>query len=381
MRRAELTPVMLLIQHLGPGGSERQLFEIVTNLDRTRFTPHVCCFRTDGVMEGRLRERGVPVLLLPVTSFLSAGALGAAWGLSRYLRRHRIRIAHVFDNPMACFGVPVARAAGVQVVLSSQRGHRDIFPRRYRGWLRFSDRLAHGIVVNCEFMSRHLREEEGVAANHIRICHNGVDALAFAQRAPRAGASVIGVVSVLRPEKDLATLIDAFAQVRRERPDARLILTGGGPELGGLEARARSLGLGDACRFEPATSDVPRALSVLDIFVLPSRSEALSNAIMEAMAAGLCVIGSRVGGNPELITDGVTGLLFDAGDSAGLSRQILRALGDDALRTRLGESAARRMREEFTIDRSVRRMQEIYDEYLNRLYGTSGRRPGNTFPE
>jgi glycosyltransferase involved in cell wall biosynthesis len=357
---------MLLIQHLGPGGSERQLFVIATNLDRKRFTPHVCCFRTDGVMDRSLVERGVPVLCLPVKSFVSAGALRAAWDLWSYLRRHRIRIAHAFDNPMASFGVPVARAARVPVVLSSQRGHREVFPQRLRGWLRFSDRLAHGIVVNCEFMSRHLREEEGVPASHIYICRNGVDGTAFASRAPRAAGSVVGVVSVLRPEKDLATLLDAFALVRRERPDARLILTGGGPELGDLEARARSLGLGDACRFEPATTDVARALSALDVFVLPSRTEALSNAIMEAMATGLCVIASRVGGNPELITDGVTGLLFEVGDSAGLSLQILRAIGDDALRARLGESAARRMREEFSIDRSVQRMQEIYDEVLNR---------------
>jgi hypothetical protein len=144
---------------LGHGGSERQLFEIATNLDRTRFTPHVCCFRTDGVMDRRLREHGVPVLLLPVKSFASAGALRAAWDLTRYFHRHSIRIAHAFDNPMSCFGVPLARAARVQVVLSSQRGHRDIFPLRYRRWLRLSDRLAHGIVVNCEFMSLHLREE------------------------------------------------------------------------------------------------------------------------------------------------------------------------------------------------------------------------------
>jgi glycosyltransferase involved in cell wall biosynthesis len=362
------TPVMLLIQHLGPGGSERQMFEIAANLDRARFTPHVCCLRTDGFMDRRLAERGVPVLRLPLQSFLSAEALGAAWELGRYLRRNRIRIAHAFDNPMACFGVPVARAAGVPVVLSSQRGHRDIWNLSRRRWLRLSDRLAHGIVVNCEFVARHLREDEGVPANHIYICYNGIDGVVFKPRARGGpGRSVIGVVAVLRPEKGLETLIEAFAEVRRVRRDARLIITGGGPELGRLEARARELGLGDSCCFEPATSDVPGALAALDIFVLPSRNEAFSNSLMEAMAAGLCVIGSNVGGNPELITDGLTGLLFEVGDAAGLARQILRVLDDDALRARLGEAASRHVREDLSIEASVGRMQEIYDGFLNRI--------------
>lgn len=366
MQPTEPTPVMLLIQHLGPGGSERQLFEIATNLDRRLFTPHVGCFRTDGVMDRRLRERGIPVLQLPVESFISAAAIYSAWKLARYFGRNGIKIVHAFDMPMACFGVPLARAARVPVVLSSQRGHRDALPGQFRRWMRFSDRIAHGIVANCEFMSRHLREEEGVPAERIHVCRNGVDAAVFVRRDPRAGTSVIGTVCALRPEKGLTTLIEAFAQVHAVRPDARLIVTGGGSELEGLKALAGSLGVDQACRFEPMTTDVPRALDRLDVFVLPSLSEALSNSIMEAMASGLCVIASRAGGNPELIADGETGLLFDIGDAAGLSRQILRALADDALRAKLGQAAARRMREEFSIPASVERMQEIYQYHLRR---------------
>jgi glycosyltransferase involved in cell wall biosynthesis len=319
-------------------------------------------------MDRRLLDLGIPVLQMPLPSLASAAALRAAWTLSRYFRRHSIQIAHAFDNPMACLGVPLARAAGVPVVLSSQRGHRDLFPRRFIGWLRFSDRLADGIVVNCEFLSRRLREEEGVPAGRISVCRNGVDAEAFPRRPAVSGAArTVGTVSVLRPEKDIATLLEAFAEVLRKRPEARLIVTGGGPELGNLQTRARALGLAEACRFSLSTEDVPRALAALDVFVLPSRSEALSNSIMEAMSSGLCVIGSAVGGNPELIADEETGLLFEAGDAAALARCVLRALGDDSLRARLGESAARRMREEFSIERSVRRMQQIYDACLDRL--------------
>ena len=365
MQPTEPIPVMLLNQHLGPGGSERQLFEIATNLDRRLFTPHVACFRTDGVMDRRLRERGIPVLQLPVESFVSAGAIYSAWKLARYFRRHGIKIVHAFDMPMACFGVPLARAARAPVVLSSQRGHRDTFPRRFRKWLRLSDRMVHGVVANCEFMFQHLREE-GVPAERIHICRNGVDAEVFARRDPRTGTAVIGTVCALRPEKGLTTLIEAFAKVYALRPDARLIVTGSGSELEGLKALAGSLGVDQACRFDPATNDVARALEMLDVFVLPSLSEALSNSIMEAMASGLCVIASRAGGNPELIAEGETGLLFDIGDAEGLSRQILRVLADDILRAKLGQAAACRMREEFSVTASARRMEEIYQDHLSR---------------
>jgi glycosyltransferase involved in cell wall biosynthesis len=364
--RAEPTPVALLIQHLGPGGSERQLFEIAANLDRDRFTPHVCCFRADGVMDRRLSERGVPVLRLPVESFLAPGALGAAWELGRYLRGNRIRIAHAFDTPMAFFAVPVARAAGTAAVLTSQRGHRGLLPDWKRKLLRVSDRMADGIVVNCEFLARSLSEEHAIPPGRIHLCRNGVDADAFPLATARAGGGVIGVVSVLRPEKDLGTLLAAFAMIRRERPGAQLVITGSGSQREELQARSRALGLDASCRFDPSTHDVPGALAALDVFVLPSRSEALSNSIMEAMSAGLCVVASRVGGNPELIADGDTGLLFEAGDAEGLARQLLRALGDDGLRGRLGAAAARRMREEFSIAASVTRMQAIYDEVLSR---------------
>ena len=135
---------------------------------------------------------------------------------------------------------------------------------------------------------------------------------------------MIGMVGVLRPEKGLSTLLEAFADVRPVVPNARLLILGSGPMLPELQNQARSLGIFDSCVFEPSTDRVDDWLQHVDIFVLPSMSEALSNALMEAMACGCCPIASNVGGNPELIEDGVRGLLFEPGNSVGLGAKAPR---------------------------------------------------------
>src|SRR5689334_10735573 len=131
-------PILLMAQELAQGGSERQLTEVVKALDRKRFEPHVAVLRTGGLRLDELRAAGVPWIATPLRSFASPGALSAAWKLSRYLRRNRIRLAHSFDVPTNIFLAPVARASGVPVVLSSQRAYRSLTPKPYFPLMRFS---------------------------------------------------------------------------------------------------------------------------------------------------------------------------------------------------------------------------------------------------
>lgn len=359
-------PILLMARELGAGGSERQLAEVAGVLDRSLFEPHVGCFHAGGLRAQELRERGVPVVAIPARSYLSPSAVPAALALGRYLRRRQIQLVHTFDVPLNLFGVPVARAFRVPVVLASQRAYRSLTSRPGRFFLRLADLLVDGIIANCEAMRRHLIEDQRVSASRIHVCYNGVNTGLFypgpAERPPAlAQASlVIGVVCLLRPEKDLATLLDAFARVRHLQPGLKLLIVGSGPEQDRLRARAEELRLCPDGHFEPATSDVARWLRVIDIFVLPSRSEALSNSLMEAMACGCCPVASRVGGNPELVSDNQTGLLFHPGDPADLAAQLERLITSEPLRRTLAANAARLIREKFTRQASVERMQEIY---------------------
>lgn len=357
--------VLLLTRSLGLGGTERQLAEIAKALDRSAFAPHVGCFHAEGFRAEELRLAGVPVVRFPVTSFVRPSAMTGLLAMGRYLRERKIRLVHTFDVPLNLFGVPAARLFRVPRVLSSQRAHRALTPGFRRRLLRFTDRLVDGIVVNSEAVRCELIEADHVPPRLIHLCYNGIDDAFFqSTRSPAASPIVIGVICALRPEKGLDTLLEAFARLDTPHAMARLRIVGSGPSLSSLEQLAQKLHLGSRCTFEPATKDVPAALQRIDIFVLPSLSEALSNSLMEAMASGCCVVASKTGGNPELVTDQQNGLLFPPGDRAALAACLDLLLRNPALRTRLAAAAAERMRTQFTLERAARRMAEIYAEVL-----------------
>jgi glycosyltransferase involved in cell wall biosynthesis len=196
-----------------------------------------------------------------------------------------------------------------------------------------------------------------------------VDVTEFTPQAGRTHSPdapvTIGVICALRPEKDLDTLLDAFAVVRRAGGNVRLFIIGSGPGLPGLRARAEALGIAGDCTFEPATSQVADWLRTFDVFVLPSRSEALSNSLMEAMACGCSVIASRVGGNVELVQHDRTGLLFESGNLRQLSDCLQTLVTDQERRVRLGAAAAALMREDFSLPKAAARMGEIYSTLLD----------------
>jgi L-malate glycosyltransferase len=293
----------------------------------------------------------------------SWGAVSEGWKLGSYIRRHKIRLVHTFDYPLTLFAVPVARWSTRAVVVSSQRSHRSLIPHKYRSLIRMTDRIAHAVLVNCEFVRQHLQNNESVPATRILLCYNGVDLEKFYPCPTPRDSLTIGVVCALRPEKDIGTLIDAFAMIRR--PGLRLLIVGGGSMLGQLREQAATRGLTDVCTFVPATADVAEWLRAIDIFVLPSLSEALSNSLLEAMACGCCPVASRVGGNVELIRHGENGMLFDARDVAQLSQVLSTLLDLPVLRGQLA-ARARCTAEKFSIAASVRRMEEIYTELIQK---------------
>jgi L-malate glycosyltransferase len=375
--------ILLMARELHHGGSERQLTEIALALDRTQFEPHIAAFRVEGVRAEELRNAGVPLAHIPVRSFRSPSALAAMWKLARYIRAQQIELVHTFDIPLTASGIPLTQLLTSAVALASQRCHLDLIPSRTRTMLMLSHRLADAVVVNCEFLRKHLIEDAGIPAGKIHVCRNGIDLTRF-HRGPRTlpdgfppDAIVIGVVCVLRPEKGLHTLLEAFAKVRPLTPNLRLVIVGSGPMLATLQKYSRELGIQDSCRFEPSTARVQEWLWNMDIFVLPSLSEALSNSLMEAMACGCCVIASRVGGNPELIEDGVRGLLFQPGDAAGLAGVLRTAILNVELRKRLADAGHAFLQAGFSSATSAQRMAGIYTKLL--ASRKAGRAQKNTY--
>lgn len=360
-----------MARELGFGGSERQMTQTALALRGTGFEPTIGCFVSEGVRGAELRDAGVPVVQFPVHSFGSFTALREARRLVRFIRRERIAVVHTWDYPLGIFAAPLARFFTTAAVVTSQRGHRSLTPVLHRNLVQCTDSFADGIVVNCEFLRDHLINDYAIAPHRLHLCYNGVDTGRFMAGQPlrppgiSAESLVIGTVCALRPEKNIETLIEAFALLRRRRQRLKLVVVGSGPESSRLEQFARDACVASDCLFQPGVSEVTDWLRLMDVFVLPSRTEALSNSLMEAMASGCACAASSVGGNPELIEDGETGILFPPGDAQALAAALGRLLDDAALRARLVARAVRTVQMRFSAEKAANRMAEIYTEILD----------------
>jgi glycosyltransferase involved in cell wall biosynthesis len=180
---------------------------------------------------------------------------------------------------------------------------------------------------------------------------------------------VVGTICALREEKCLPVLLDAFAHIAR--PGRKLVIVGSGPMREQLEEQCRHLSLTSYCHFEPTTHAVASWLHSMDVFVLPSRTEGLSNALMEAMACGCAVVASEVGGNPELVRPGKTGLLFPSGDAPALAAALEKLAEHPELRATLAQAAVETSRQEFLPSVSTRRMEQIYAGCLDTISGST----------
>jgi glycosyltransferase involved in cell wall biosynthesis len=366
-------PVLLMVRELGSGGIERDVTKLAIGLDRLRFTPYVASFNSHGLRYDDLRNAGVSVYTFPVTSLKSPKIFSAILQFRDLISNKKIRILHAFDAS-GIFGIPLAKLLGVPAVLSSTLGHRGLLDPRTRLQFKITDRLADAIVVNCIAMRKHLMEDFSVASGRIELCYNGVDTAEFYPSAdPKPIRDpdhliVIGSVCVLRPEKALEVLQEAFAQIQHVAPNARLLIVGDGPELQKLQTNSVRLGIQNVSVFRPAASRVAPLMRSIDIFVSCSYSEAFSNSILEAMACGCCVVASRVGGTPELIEDKQRGLLFPAGSVAELAEKLRLLIDDPQLRHLFGRNAAKFAASNLNMDRTVQCTSDIYDKLISREY-------------
>jgi glycosyltransferase involved in cell wall biosynthesis len=207
---------------------------------------------------------------------------------------------------------------------------------------------------------------ERVPARKIAVVPNGLDVRPFESRTPNSRPRRVLVVANLRPEKGHDVLIDAAAEVLRRLPDAEFEIVGGGPERGTLEARAEARHVRRAFTFLGHRDDVASRLAAAHIFALPSRSEAFPNAVLEAMAAGLPIVASGVGGICELIDDNRTGLLVAPGDPHALADRLALLMTEPGLAARLGEAARAEAEACYSFDRMIAAFDSLYVTQLTR---------------
>jgi glycosyltransferase involved in cell wall biosynthesis len=346
--------VCFMIDELGTGGTESQLLALIRSFDRTRVEPFLCLLR------GEEAPDDCPVLRLGVRSLHRPSSLAAAWRLVRFLRRERIDVFQVYFQDSTYFGVPTAWLAGVPHVLRTRNNLGYWMTPWHRRLGRLCDLLADGLVANCDACRDAVVADEGLAPGRVVVLETGVDLARFPATPVPAGTGRVGVTANLRPVKGLDVFVRAAAVVGAAHPGATFHLAGEGALRSDLERLAADLGLSRRLTLRGAERDVPGFLAGLDVAVLPSLTEGMSNALMEYMAAGRAVVATAVGGNVRLIEDGVTGLLVPPGDVGQLAAAVGRLLSDPALAARLGAAARRHVEARYSRPVMVRRFEAFY---------------------
>jgi glycosyltransferase involved in cell wall biosynthesis len=358
-------PIVLVFGAFDPGGTERQMIELVRRLDRDRWSVHIACLRATGGWRQRAAEGAASVVEFPVTSFRKWSAVRQAADFAAWCRERRILVVHATTLPTNVFALPAAALARVPVRVANRREINPDKTAAEIGLQRMAYGFAHRIVANSRAAAKRLAVE-WVPARKVSVVPNGLDAGAFAATRPRRSPRRVVVVANLRAEKGHDVLIDAAVEVLRHFPDARFDVVGDGPERASLLAHASARGVLSAFSFAGHCEEVAARLADADLFVLPSRSEAFPNAVLEGMASGLTVVASAVGGVPELIEDGRTGVLVPPGDPAVLADRLVSLMHDASRAHQLGAAAAAHVRAHYSFERMVEAFEGIYLSELAR---------------
>lgn len=376
--------IVHIIHRLNVGGLENGLVNLINNLPPEKYRHAIICLTESSNFKNRIRRDDVNIFELHKHDGKDFGLYYRLWKL---LRKLRPTIVHTRNLSSLESGV-IAAFARVPIRIHGEHG-RDIYDlhgqsKKYRYLRRLCSPFIHKFIVMSQDLEQWLGKVVGIPANKIVQIYNGVDNSRFS---PRNGtlhdiekfppafiesdSFIIGTVGRLEPVKDQMTLVKAFVLLLKNYPEyidnCRLVILGDGPSRAEIEkylldedplTRKRVWLAG-------TRDDVPEVLKQFDVFVLPSLGEGISNTILEAMACGLPVLATRVGGNEELVQDNLTGKLIQAADPVAMKSELKNYLQNRDRARKQGECGRKRVEEHFTIKEMTQRYQDVYDVLLS----------------
>ena len=362
------------------GGTERQVLNLTNGLDPEQFELHMGCLDKVGPLLEEVTSRGIPVSEYKTKNLYNLGAMNARLRFAHYLRRHEIEVVHSYGFYSNVFAIPAARLARSPVIIASIRDCGETLTAAQNRVQRMFCRMADCILTNAEGVRTWLLNQ-GYPAGKIQVIQNGI-ALSRAATGRPAGklrrelglaadTPLVAVLSRLNPMKGIEYFLEAAVTIGSRFPAVRFLIIGGANYNGGgsykmqIEKHAKDLGLESHVIFTGFRTDVHEILPEIDITVLPSLSEGLSNALLESMAAGVPTIATRVGGTPEAVEDGVTGLLVPPRDPGSLAQAMALLLENPELARRFGEAGRRRVIALFSIEKMVHQTESLYLKLLS----------------
>ena len=365
-RTAVPPSVFLMTNSFETGGSERQFVELARALDRATCQVRLGCLLRKGTLQ---RDLG-PVQHFDLGgSLYSLQSMRTRYRLSAYLRRSEVAIAHAFDFYTNLALIPAAKLARTPVVIGSQRQLGDLLTPAQRRVQLAMFSWSDCVVCNSQTAAERLIQQ-GLRTEKLAVIGNGLPPAAFAETVPvtprHPGFFRIGMIARMNTRsKNHGILLNVAARLRNRLPNFEIVLVGDGPLRPELERAAEELGVSDLVRFLGDRRDIPAILASLDVTVLPSASESLSNAILESMAASVPVIAFDVGGNRELIAKD-RGILLPSDDVEALAAALEQLAADQAQRETLARNARRFAQENFTIEQMRKKYENLYTELLDR---------------
>ena len=356
--------VLHVLLSLEPGGLETGVVNVVNRLNPDHFRSSIGCIKHAGEFAARITAPEVKIYEL---GWRGGNDLILPFRLARLFREVRPDIIHSRNAESFFYGYLGAKLAGVKCIVHSEHG-RTFNDRKIRFLMQkwFSE-YTHAIFSVSTQLKADLVKHIHIPKEKIEVLHNGVDLNQFksVQRQVvrdklgfRDDQIIIGSVGRLVAVKNYALLLSAFHQLNLK--NAVLMLVGEGGERKILEELAQSLAIADRVHFLGHRDDVAELLLAMDIFVLPSVSEGMSNTLLEAMAVGIAPVASDVGGNPEIIEHGASGFVFPSRDESALREYLMMLATDAALRGEIGSAARDKVKKEFTIDAMVARYESLY---------------------
>jgi glycosyltransferase involved in cell wall biosynthesis len=359
--------VAQLISTFNVGGAEALALDIARRTDRARFRPLACALRVTGEMEERFREAGVETRVLGAREGRGLD-IRAVLRLAGMLRRDGVKVLQCHNRASHIYGAFAAKLARVPVVICTRHAAPLNYARRGRPapLERLAIPMTHWFVAVSKEVHETAVQRGRIPAGRSSVIPNGVDIARFEMNGSTPPETNLVCVARLSPEKRHDLLLDALRRLSELNLRPILTLAGDGPSRLAVEARIREFGLSGQVRLLGMRKDIPEVLNSAEIFVLASDTEGLPITIIEAMAAGKPVVATRVGGVPDVVLDGDTGILVPPNDVERLARALERVLRDDAMRREMGEAGRRIARERFDIIQTVQSYEALYARLLQR---------------
>jgi glycosyltransferase involved in cell wall biosynthesis len=347
------------------GGAERQLIELLKGLDRRRFKPRLVCLEPGGPVARAAAENGVPVTITPRKWRWDLGVITRLYGI---IRRESVSIVHAYLGLPCFYGTVAAKLAGRKAIATIRIAgpRRRISDSSERVAFMLADRIISNSQAGVDYYFKRFPGRRKTT-----VVYNGYDLAEFEPAPARSreelglppGDLLIGHVANLTYLKDYPTFLRALALVFAERDDAAAVILGDGDKRADYEALAGELGIAGRTLFLGHRRDVLELVRHFDIGVLashPDYSEGLSNSISEYMGLSKPVVATAVGGNRELVRDGISGFLASPGDPRDLAEKILVLAGDPLMRRDMGEKGREFFTANLSLEAMVERTQEVY---------------------